>query len=68
MTINPILNIIRAKKMGILFRDARIKSGKSIEDCSQAMGISADELVAIEFGERPPTLPELEIFAYYLEK
>jgi transcriptional regulator with XRE-family HTH domain len=31
------------------------------------MGISADELTAIEFGERPATLPELEILAYYLE-
>jgi transcriptional regulator with XRE-family HTH domain len=31
------------------------------------MGIPADELKAMEFGERPPTLPELEILAYYLE-
>lgn len=67
MTINPILKIIRAKKLGILMRDARIKSGKSVEDCAQAMGLSADEFTAIEFGEMPVTLPELEIFAYFLE-
>lgn len=67
MTVNPIMKIIRAKKLGVLIRDARLKSGKSLEDCSQAMGISADELNAVEFGERPPTLPELELFAYYLE-
>jgi transcriptional regulator with XRE-family HTH domain len=67
MTINPILKIIKAKKLGVLIRDARVKSGKSLDDCSQAMGLSVDELTAIEFGERPPTLPELEIFAYYLE-
>jgi transcriptional regulator with XRE-family HTH domain len=67
MTINPILKIIKAKKLGLLMRDARVKSGKSIEVCAQAMGLSADELTAIEYGDRPATLPELEILAYYLE-
>jgi transcriptional regulator with XRE-family HTH domain len=67
MTINPILKIIRAKKLGILMRDAREKSGKSVEECAQAMGLSSDELSAVEAGERPPTLPELEILAYYLD-
>ena len=67
MTINPILKIIRAKKLGILIRDAREKSGKSLEECAKAMGLSSDELSAVEFGDRPPTLPELEILAYYLD-
>src|SRR4030067_3043449 len=67
MTINPILKIIRAKKLGVLIRDARVSSGKSPEDCAQSMGLSADELKAMEFGDRPATLPELEILAYYLE-
>lgn len=67
MTVNPIVKIIRAKKLGVLIRDARMKSDKSLEDCAQAMGIPEDELIAMEFGERPPTLPELELFAYYLE-
>ncbi|NJD60622.1 MAG: hypothetical protein C3F13_05410 [Anaerolineales bacterium] len=67
MTINPILKIIRAKKLGILMRDAREKSGKSVEVCAAALGISNDELAAVESGERPPTLPELEILAFYLD-
>jgi transcriptional regulator with XRE-family HTH domain len=67
MTINPILKIIRAKKLGILIRDARVKTGRSLDECATAMDISVEELTAIEFGERPPTLPELEILAYYLE-
>lgn len=66
MTVNPIMKIIRAKKLGVLIRDARLQSGKNLEECSQAMGISADELNSMEFGERPPTLPELELFAYFL--
>jgi transcriptional regulator with XRE-family HTH domain len=67
MTINPILKIIRAKKLGILMRDAREKSGKSLESCAQVMGISVEQLQATEIGERPATLPELEIFAFYLD-
>ena len=67
MTVNPIMKIIRAKKLGVLIRDARRKSGKSLEECAQAMGISTDDLTEMEIGERPPTLPELELFAYQLE-
>jgi transcriptional regulator with XRE-family HTH domain len=67
MSINPILKIIRAKKLGLLIRDAREKSGKTPEQCAQAMGISAAELSAVEAGDRPPTLPELEILAFYLD-
>ena len=66
MTVNPIMKIIRAKKLGVLIRDARLQSGKNMDECAQAMGISADDLKAMEFGERPPTLPELELFAYHL--
>ncbi len=66
MTVNPIIKIIRAKKLGVLIRDARIKSGKNSDECAQAMGVSPDELTAMEFGERPPSLPELELFAYHL--
>jgi len=48
-------------------RDAREKSGIQPDSCALAMGISTEELQAIESGERPPTLPELEIFAFYLD-
>lgn len=67
MTLNPILKIIRAKKLGILMRDAREKSGKSLDECASSMGLSSDELSAVEAGDRPPTLPELEILAYILD-
>jgi transcriptional regulator with XRE-family HTH domain len=67
MTINPILKIIRAKKLGILIRDAREKSGKGNEDIARAMGILPDELRAMELGERAATLPEIEMLAFYLD-
>jgi transcriptional regulator with XRE-family HTH domain len=67
MAINPILKIIRAKKLGILIRDAREKSGISLEKCAQVMGLSNEDLAAVEAGDRPPTLPELEILAFHLD-
>ena len=66
MTINPIIKIIRAKKLGILIRDAIEKSGKSLDECAGAMGVSPDDLKAMEHGERAPTLPELEMLSFYL--
>jgi transcriptional regulator with XRE-family HTH domain len=67
MTINPTLKIIRTKKLGVLIRDARTKTGKDLNVCAQAIGLSPEEFQSIEFGDRPPTLPELEILSYFLE-
>lgn len=67
MTSTPALMTIRTKKLGVLIRDARQVTGKSLEDCAQAMGVSAETLQAYEYGEQSPSLPELELLAYYLE-
>jgi transcriptional regulator with XRE-family HTH domain len=65
MTTTSLAMTIRAKKLGVLIRDARLKLGKSVEECSDIMGVSAEKFNAFEIGESSPTLPELEIFAYY---
>jgi transcriptional regulator with XRE-family HTH domain len=67
MTINPTLKIIRTKKLGVLVRDARTKTGKDLSVCAQAIGLTPEEFQSIEYGDRPPTLPELEILSYFLE-
>jgi transcriptional regulator with XRE-family HTH domain len=58
---------LRAKKLGILLRDARLSAGKSLRDCGEAIGLSGSTLGAYEKGERSPTLPELEMLAFYLK-
>ena len=63
MTVNPRLLTIRAKKLGVLIRDARLTTGKSLEECAQAIGVSPDRFEAYEFGAEPVSLPELEILA-----
>ena len=67
MTSNPALMTIRTKKLGVLIRDARQVMGKSPEDCARAMGVTTDTLQSYEYGDQSPSLPELELLAYYLE-
>ena len=58
---------LRAKKLGILLRDARLSAGKSLRDCGEAIGVSGSTMGAYEKGERSPSLPELELLAFYLK-
>lgn len=67
MAINPLLTTIRAKKLGVLLRDARMASGKSLEECAPRLGVSPDTLEEYELGISSPSLPQLEIYAFYLD-
>jgi transcriptional regulator with XRE-family HTH domain len=57
---------IRAKKLGVLILDARLAAHKSLEECARAIGASVEDFEAYEFGDRSPSLPELEVLAYFL--
>ena len=48
-------------------RDARLVSGKSLQDCAEAVGIDLIDFEAYEWGEKSPSLPELELLAYFLD-
>jgi len=60
-------HLIRAKKLGVLIRDARLSAGRSIPDCAAAMGVGVEIYEAFELGDQSPSLPELEFLAYYLD-
>jgi transcriptional regulator with XRE-family HTH domain len=57
---------LRTKKLGVLIRDARLAARRSPEECAKATGVTKGVLRAYEEGRRAPSLPELEILAYYL--
>lgn len=57
---------LRAKILGVLLRDARVTAGKSMKDLGEVLGVSSGSVSSIERGLRPPSLPELELLAYYL--
>jgi transcriptional regulator with XRE-family HTH domain len=58
--------ILRAKKLGALIRDARLVSGKSLQECARAVGVDIRIFEAYEFGESSPSLPEMELLAFFL--
>jgi transcriptional regulator with XRE-family HTH domain len=67
MAVQPIAITIRSKKLGVLIRAARLVAGKSVLECAQAMNVSNETFEAFEMGDAPPSLPELEVLAYFLD-
>ena len=63
----PQIRRIRSKKLGILIRDAREAGGKSKKECADALDIPVATFGAFERGVKSPSLPQLEIYAYYLD-
>ncbi|MEM8863742.1 MAG: helix-turn-helix transcriptional regulator [Chloroflexota bacterium] len=59
-------DLIRAKILGVLVRDARIHAGRTIEESGSAMGITAEAFESIERGENIPDMPFLEALSMYL--
>jgi transcriptional regulator with XRE-family HTH domain len=58
---------IRAKMVGVLIRDARLKAGRSLDDCAHLLRTSTEQVERWEYGEEAPSLPQLELLAYYLD-
>lgn len=58
---------IRGKMIGVLLRDARQNSGRTVEECARLLRVSAEQMEAWEFGDAVPSLPQLEILAYFLD-
>jgi transcriptional regulator with XRE-family HTH domain len=68
MTSDATIMKIRAKKLGIYLREARTAKGQSSAELSEASGISSDTMEEYESGAQSPSLPELELLAYTLQK
>lgn len=58
---------IRTKKLGVLLRDARLASRKTVQECAEAVGVTKGVFKSYEEGRRPPSLPELEVLIFYLK-
>lgn len=66
MTVNPLARTIRAKKLGLLIYDARLAARRNVEECASAINVSPEIFQTYEEGSRSPSLPELEVLAYFL--
>ncbi|MCA9934175.1 MAG: helix-turn-helix domain-containing protein [Ardenticatenaceae bacterium] len=56
----------RAQKLGNLVEEARKHAGRSVEECAAVLQLSDDAFAAIEAGEHPISLPDLEVLSLYL--
>jgi transcriptional regulator with XRE-family HTH domain len=57
--------VIRSRILGALLQDARQSSGKTVADCAELLRVDEAAYQAFEAGAASPTLPQLEILAYY---
>ncbi len=58
---------LRGKMLGVLIRDARISASRTLEDCARLLQVSPAQISAWEYGDDVPSLPQLELLAYYLD-
>lgn len=58
---------LRAKMLGVLIRDARLNAARTLEDCARLLRLQPNEIEAWEYGDAVPSLPQLELLAYYLD-
>jgi len=58
---------IRAKMLGVLMRDARLNAARTLEDCARLLNVAPQQVEQWEFGDTVPSLPQLELLAYYLD-
>lgn len=58
---------IRTKKLGVLLRDARLASRKTLQECAEAINVTKGIFKSYEEGRRSPSLPELEVLVYFLK-
>ncbi|GAB4504088.1 MAG: hypothetical protein Fur0043_10810 [Anaerolineales bacterium] len=63
----PAQITLRAKKLGVLIRDARLATRRTAKECAQAIGVTNGIFKAYEEGRKAPSLPELETLVYYLD-
>lgn len=66
--MNPeIAKTLRAKKLGILMKDARLSAGKTMKECGEAIGVSGSTISSYEKGKSSPSLPELELLSFFFK-
>lgn len=58
---------IRGKMLGVLIRDARLASGTTQQKVAEQLGVTDDEVRDWEYGRVAPTLPQLEMMAYFFD-
>lgn len=60
------LHMLRARILGVLLQDARRSKGLTEQQCALEAGVPIEYYKEWELGKLSPTLPQLEILAYFI--
>lgn len=58
---------LRNRMIGVLLRDARVRAGRTKQECANWLGVPVSTITAYEEGRKPVSLPELEALAFFLD-
>jgi transcriptional regulator with XRE-family HTH domain len=56
---------LRARMLGVLLQDARLNAERSLRECGELLRVQPEVIEAWEYGDDVPSLPQLELLAYY---
>lgn len=57
---------LRARMVGVLMRDARLNADRTLAECGRLLQVTAETVQTWEEGDVVPSLPQLELLAFYL--
>jgi transcriptional regulator with XRE-family HTH domain len=57
-------SLLHRKILGVKIRHARVRSGLSLKEVGETLGVSAGLVSDMEFGRRDVSLPQLEVMAF----
>lgn len=60
------INLLRARILGVLIRDARTAHGNTQAEVAEHLRVGEDEVRDWEYGRSAPSLPQLEMLAYFV--
>ena len=55
------------KKLGIVLKNAREIRKRTIQECATVIGVNDQQFMEFESGTSSPSLPQLEVLAFYLD-
>lgn len=58
---------LRNRMIGVLLQDARVRAGRTKQECANWLGVPVSTITAYEEGRKPVSLPELEALAFFLD-
>ncbi len=61
------INLLRARILGVLIRDARTAHGNTQAEVAEHLHVSEDMVRDWEYGRGAPSLPQLEMLAYFVD-